>query len=284
MYVEPHYDGTRVSYFYPVGGGATPQDSPIVNPTPAYRFVGYYLSSISGIIGFVYNGSKFLDIIYPNVTQTLASAIDGENIVGYTYTAVNSKYSGFLYKNANFTDINHPTGITAIHGINGSNIVGVGGNKGFLYNGSSFTDIEYPEASATRAKSINGAYIAGEASFLNRNQIGWIYNGSNFDDIVYPGSSRIIIRGNYGETVVGEAIKIINFSEVFFPFIYKNGAFVDISYPGASTTSVIGIDGPIIAGIANINGVRQVFITDGIKYTDLGIQLGLYAPMGFDIG
>lgn len=23
MYVEPHYDGTRVSYFYPVGGGTT---------------------------------------------------------------------------------------------------------------------------------------------------------------------------------------------------------------------------------------------------------------------
>ena len=33
MYVEPHYDGTRVSYYYPVGGGATPKD--IVTPPPA---------------------------------------------------------------------------------------------------------------------------------------------------------------------------------------------------------------------------------------------------------
>jgi len=32
MYVEPHYDGTRVSYFYPVKGGATPKDSPITKP------------------------------------------------------------------------------------------------------------------------------------------------------------------------------------------------------------------------------------------------------------
>ena len=34
MYVEPHYDGTRVSYFYPVGGGATPKGSPITIPPP----------------------------------------------------------------------------------------------------------------------------------------------------------------------------------------------------------------------------------------------------------
>jgi hypothetical protein len=32
MYVEPHFDGTRVSYFYPVGGGATPNDSAVVRP------------------------------------------------------------------------------------------------------------------------------------------------------------------------------------------------------------------------------------------------------------
>lgn len=32
MYVEPHYDGTRVSYYYPVGGGATPKGSPITIP------------------------------------------------------------------------------------------------------------------------------------------------------------------------------------------------------------------------------------------------------------
>jgi hypothetical protein len=33
MYVEPHFDGTRVSYFYPVAGGATPIGSIITRPT-----------------------------------------------------------------------------------------------------------------------------------------------------------------------------------------------------------------------------------------------------------
>jgi hypothetical protein len=32
MYVEPHYGGTRVSYYYPVAGGATPAD--LVLPPP----------------------------------------------------------------------------------------------------------------------------------------------------------------------------------------------------------------------------------------------------------
>jgi len=32
MYVEPHFDGTRVSYFYPVGGGSTPRGSDITIP------------------------------------------------------------------------------------------------------------------------------------------------------------------------------------------------------------------------------------------------------------
>jgi hypothetical protein len=36
MYIEPHYDGTRVSYLQPVGGGTTPTQ-PI---TPPYRIVG----------------------------------------------------------------------------------------------------------------------------------------------------------------------------------------------------------------------------------------------------
>ena len=35
MYVEPHFDGTRVSYFQPVGGGATPRQ-PLVGALPPF--------------------------------------------------------------------------------------------------------------------------------------------------------------------------------------------------------------------------------------------------------
>ena len=71
MYIEPHYDGTRVSYLQPVGGGTTPTQ-PI---SPAYRVVGY--ATVGGLSrGFLYDGSTFTDIIYPGATSTLVFGID----------------------------------------------------------------------------------------------------------------------------------------------------------------------------------------------------------------
>jgi hypothetical protein len=68
------------------------------------------------LIGFLYNGSTFTDIIYPGALQTIALGIDGSNIVGFA-------------------------------------LVG-GTNRGFLYNGSTFTDIIYPGATSPKpAKS-----------------------------------------------------------------------------------------------------------------------------------
>ena len=67
MYIEPHYDGTRVSYLQPVGGGTTPTQ-PI---SPAYRVVGGGAGK-----GFLYNGSTFTDIIYPGAAQTFVWGVD----------------------------------------------------------------------------------------------------------------------------------------------------------------------------------------------------------------
>ena len=91
MYIEPHYDGTRVSYLQPVAGGATPKQ-PI---TPPYRIVGNAV--VGGVTkGFLYNGSTFTDIIYPGASGTGATDIDGSNIVGSVSISGISK--GFLYK------------------------------------------------------------------------------------------------------------------------------------------------------------------------------------------
>ena len=148
MYIEPHYDGTRVSYLQPVGGGTTPTQ-PI---SPAYRIVGS--ATVAGVNrGFVYNGSTFTDIIYPGSTNTQAFGIDGSNIVGRA--TVSGIVKGFLYNGSTFTDIIYPGAtFTQARGINGSNIVGsvfLGGiySDGFLYDGSTFTDIVYPGATST---------------------------------------------------------------------------------------------------------------------------------------
>ena len=99
MYVEPHYDGTRVSYLQPVGGGGGGTPQPV---TPSYRIVGRYL--INGIFrGFLYNGSTYTDIFVPGSTSTHAVGIDGSNIVGFT--AIGGLQRGFLYNGSTFTDI-----------------------------------------------------------------------------------------------------------------------------------------------------------------------------------
>lgn len=44
MYVEPHYDGTRVSYLQPVGGGGTPEES-TGDSTPGVMASGFLVSA-----------------------------------------------------------------------------------------------------------------------------------------------------------------------------------------------------------------------------------------------
>jgi hypothetical protein len=47
MYVEPHYDGTRVSYLQPVGGGGTPEEAQ-GDSTPGVMASGLILSAYIG--------------------------------------------------------------------------------------------------------------------------------------------------------------------------------------------------------------------------------------------
>jgi hypothetical protein len=58
------------------------------------------------LIGFLYNGSTFTDIIYPGAFQTIAHGIDGSNIVGYALVGGTNR--GFLYNGSTFTDIFTP--------------------------------------------------------------------------------------------------------------------------------------------------------------------------------
>ena len=64
MYVEPHYDGTRVSYLQPVGGGATP-----TQPT-GIKFIADYL-----IITYAFSDGRDLDtrtqIYSPIISNTV---------------------------------------------------------------------------------------------------------------------------------------------------------------------------------------------------------------------
>jgi hypothetical protein len=204
MYVEPHYDGTRVSYLQPVAGGATPTQ-PI---SPAYRIV--VQATVGGIVkSFLYNGSTFTDIIDPSATQTFAQGIDGVNIVGSS--VVGGVNRGFLYNGSTFTTLSVPSSsFTIPYGVDGSNIVGrtrlgSGFDRGFLYNGSTFTTFLVPSSTFTQALGIDGSNIVGQYRTINNVDRGFLYNGSTFTDIVPPNSTETYSYGIDGSNIVGSA-------------------------------------------------------------------------------
>jgi len=276
MYVEPHYDGTRVSYLQPVGGGTTPTQ-PI---SPAYRILGF--ATVGGVTKtFLYNGSTFSDIIYPEAGSYTARDIDGSNIVGTAIVAGVPK--GFLYDGSTLTDIVYPgASQTQAFGVDGLNIVGlaqVGSNAiGFLYNGSTFTDLNYgplpPNSQLlnTQPFGIDGLNIVGLSALSISGQVkfrGFLYNGSNFTDIVNPDPSFILVEPNgiSGLNIIGRTATLGNVIQR--AFLYDGLTFTYIIYPGSTTTTVNGIDGSNIVGNATVGGLNRAFLYNGSTFTDI---------------
>jgi len=267
MYVEPHYDGTRVSYFYPVGAGATPQDSPIVKPTPAYRICGEYM--IAGVQrGFVYDGSTYTDMMVPGSSLTNAYGIDGNNIVGIY--VIGGVQKGFLYNGLTFTDITvtfSDSSATYPFGIDGNNIVGRynipnSRVRAFSYNGTTYTSLNLPMTSDVEvATDVNGNNIVGingEKSFL--------YNGINFTDIIYPGAQSTAATGIDKTNIVGWYDKGVENRK---GFIYDGSTFSTIAVPNSTYTEPAKILGNNIVGFYIKNNIQTGFLFNGSSYTDI---------------
>jgi len=89
MYVEPHYDGTRISYFYPVGGGATPSNSPVVTSGAGNMYIG-----IAGSTGGEISILQFSSFIVNGATASLDNPLGtATNLGGGNYRLVNNEFS-----------------------------------------------------------------------------------------------------------------------------------------------------------------------------------------------
>jgi hypothetical protein len=266
MYVEPHYDGTRVSYLQPVGGGGTPE--PVTLP---YRIVGAY--TLGGFErGFVYNGSTYTDIFVPGSFATVALGIDGLNIVGY-YQIEGSNTRGFLYNGSTFTDIVNTSGATELstvaRGIDGSNIVGryiSGRFRGFLYSGLSFTEISPPSSILAFCYGIDGSNIVGQYNLggSGRQDKGFLYNGSTFTDIIFPGGFSTGAFGIDGSNIVG-----YYYDAGYRGFLYNGSTYTTFSVPGSTYTVAYGIDGSNIVGVTAIDELTRGFLYNGSTFTDI---------------
>ena len=255
MYVEPHYDGTRVSYLQPVGGGTTPTQ-PI---SPAYRVVGSYTKS--GLtVGFVYDGTTYTDIIFPGATLTQCIDIYNGNIVGIM--TLSGQIRGFLYADGNFTSLESPNvgATSSARGIYENLITGqytsAGLTKGYLYNGISYTAINPPSSTNNFAPKIDQNNIVGYYAInTTQGNRGYITTTSLSSYQVYsaPGAVDLfglgtILTGIHNNTIIG-----FYFSSNVFPFPTTSftligGNKVDINYPGSRDTRFIGIYENLIVG------------------------------------
>ncbi len=114
------------------------------------NIVGFYRDGNGVNHSFLYNGTNWNTLDFPDARNTYATGISGSNIVGY-YEDINWAQHGFLYDGTNWSTFDFPGGsITSPQDISGNNIVGHynddSGTHGFLYDGTSWSTLAFPSA------------------------------------------------------------------------------------------------------------------------------------------
>lgn len=267
MYVEPHYDGTRVSYLQPVGGGQI-----LPAPSTQYRIVGQ--SSNGPFILDTFNNK--IDFLLPKYNPI---GIQGNLISGTFQTnlfPLPLENRGFFYDGITYTTFNNPLATSSsgdgTYGIKIRNSIICGYYQGasndifgYFYNKNtqSFSSLNYP--SPYTDTYINGLYDNGYScgnSFGPSIEAAWIHDGSQFKNI------------NNGQTLFLEPCAISSKYAVGYAnvtdfstssgFIYNidSSDFIFRDYPGASNTVFFDIFmDKIIVGFATpVNGGTRGFI------------------------
>jgi hypothetical protein len=251
MYVEPHADGTRVSYLQPVAGGATPTQ-PI---SPAHRIVGSYAKS-GTMVGFVYDGTKYTDIVFPGATLTQCSDIYNDKIVGVR--TLSGQTRGFVYENGNFTSLESPiVGATSsARGIYSNFITGsyaFGNARAYLYDGLTYKIILPPEAINTFVARIDQNTIVGYfATLVGTVNQGYItttelssYTTFTVPEAIATGGKGTVFTGVHNDTIVGF---YFNASSGTTSFSLLGDNRTDFNYPGSSETRFVGIYENFVVG------------------------------------
>ena len=197
------------------------------------RMVGECYDEDSNLAhGFLYDGTTWTTLDYPNAIWTRPYAISGNWIVGYWSDSSNVEH-GFLYDEANsvWIEPNNADWFGYHHalGIDGYNMVGTIANlnvwdeNGYLAPGyvydirtdcndpNNWSFVEYPDANFyyTEAHGISGRNIVG--GYVPRNVPdgtlhvrGFLYNcdSDTYISLDYPGSSLTEVDGIDGNNIV----------------------------------------------------------------------------------
>jgi hypothetical protein len=222
------------------------------------NFVGSYSTRYGDTRGFLYNGSTWTTIQYPNTTnKNEVFDISGNTLVGYY---ISDRVHGFTYDGTNWNTIDMPgAGQTYPQAINGTSIAGYYtdsdyNSHGFLYDGQTWTPLDAPGAWQTEVHAIDGSTLAGW--YISNGYHGFLYNDTHWTTLDKPGAISTQIVGISGNYIVGNADS--------HGFLYDGTNWTTLDMPGANYTVVKGIDGDKVVGL--YQSVSGQFI-NGFVYT-----------------
>ena len=267
MYVEPHYDGTRVSYLQPVGGGATPTQ-PI---SPAFRVVGS--CTIDGVFtGFVYDNGSYTTFMVPGSTLTQLLGIQGSIACGYA--TIGGAAKGFI---TDLSEVSFISDCQQVWDIDGENFVGVslGGADFVSVNGSRIVPT-YP-GHTVDLFALSGSLAVGRASKAGAppKTYGLIFDGSTSTIYDFGAPEITEFRGIDGTKISGRNID--------GGFIYDGSTIQEIRFPGAGRTEAYKIYGTSVVGIYTVSSQERGFLYNGSTYTDIFVP-GSTRTIAFGIG
>jgi probable HAF family extracellular repeat protein len=174
------------------------------------EIAGYFSDSSHNWHGFLYDGSKFTTLDYPQAAKTFAEGIsDSGQVVGYYVDASNATH-GFLYNGSTYASINDPSATNGTYatGINGSGeIVGfydnASGRHGFIDMGGTFTtfdDPAGPSGNTTVYSNDDSGQIVG--NYLSNGYQGFVATPMTLNSsVTVPAGAILDLTSAYAGTV-----------------------------------------------------------------------------------
>ncbi len=205
------------------------------------RIVGSYVAPDSNRNGFLLQGSKFQQIVYPGASSTLPQGISRAGAVVGSYSL---------------------DGGTTSHG--------------FLLKGQNYTTVDAPGATKTVLTAVNasGALIGLNSSDQSHVH-GFMLQGGTFTAIDFPSSPSTL---PYGMNAAGEIVGIYEQPDgSFHGFTLQNGTYTTVDYPGANVTNLIDINdsGQMVGSYSTDNGASyHGFVFSGGVFTSFDAPYG----------
>lgn len=260
MYVEPHYDGTRVSYLQPVGGG---QILPPITTKAKIIICGTSIKTIGNI-------NREIPFLFDYSTNTFTDLNIQENSFGAGAYGINKNYvTGFFYPDNSF----FPKGFIFNTDTQITTTVNQGGQEEFntlLYKNNGVVAVGYSDAPdnidaaiiySISSGGISKKFITGyEHTDISQNIIcgtaiisgqfrGYTFSVETNEVIStfnYPGAQNSTAYGIYSNLIVGW---YQNFGQQARGYLYDGANFLSYLHPDSqSFTRFFGVAGNYVVG------------------------------------